>query len=80
MPEMIPIDVDQLDRLMNPPLIQPSVADNLVRLLEDARRENGQNDAALKHNLQTKEIDKLIPYQNVAFLALCDAIDNLCRE
>jgi hypothetical protein len=74
------VPLSTLERLIHRPPIEPSVADNLWRLLADSRNEQRRNDVAFRHNSATRDVDKLIPYQNRAYLDLTDAIDRLCRK
>jgi hypothetical protein len=76
----ISVSFSTLDRLIKRPPIEPSVADNLWRLLADERNERARNDAAMRNNRLVTEVEKLIPYENFAYLALADAIDRLCRR
>lgn len=68
---------DQVAKWIDRPLIEPSVADNLRRLLGDCDTETRENNRRVLFNQSRERVSELLPYKNEAFTAMIGAIDRL---
>jgi hypothetical protein len=74
------VSFEQVEKWINRPLIEPSVADNLRRILADAKNEEARNQKAMAHNQTCTADVELLPYENSAYLSLAENVDRMMMD